>query len=470
MAYLSKSEPRGRRAARHQGLDQLQVNMLSGPLMRGLNVAIVLFSYPAYLHALGFERYGLWLVLSTVLMLSQLGNLGIVQGLAKVVAEEYAVGDTLAVRQYSTAAALALVVCGVFAFSATFFLRGAIVRLLGLSGANAGLAWQLLPWCGALSAYVFLSDAQTNVLGGLGRMDLVNALQTLSQAVSVAAGVYLLHCGAGVAGLLAAAMASRLLQHGAALFLIARLLRAPVFTLAPISRARLRRLASLCSGLVASTTVSLLLTPFNRLVIARCVGIQAVPVYEIAYNGAMQIRSLLCAGSSALLPEISRLRAGSSAAVAGRAISRLTRSAARLLVVFGLPLYTAVFVVSRPLLRLWLHGGLHAGQADAFQIMLAGSFASLLGTVPYYSLLGLHRSRPVLYSHLVQSSVNIVGIGAVWIWMSSVQLWAVLLATSAGMAASTVYLAWASRQAIAAIAPRRRAPAPLTRLAPTENS
>ena len=469
MESSSKPELR-RRAARLRGLGQLEINMLSGPVMRGVNVAIVLVSYPAYLHALGFERYGLWLVLSTVLMLSQLGNLGIVQALAKVVAEEYAAGDILAVRQYSTAAAAALAVSGLLAFGATLFLRGPIVQLLGLSGDNAALARQFLPWCGALSAYVFVSDAQTNVLGGLGRMDLVNGLQTLAQAVSVAAGIYLLHCKAGVAGLLAAAMASRLLQHGLALILIWRLLRAPVFTLAPISRVRLRRLGSLCSGLFASTAVNLLLTPFNRLAIARCVGVEAVPVYEIAYNGAMQIRSLLSAGSSALLPEISRLRASSSAAAAVRAISRLTRRSTRLLLVFGVPLYAVVFAVSRPLLRLWLHGSLQSGQADAFDIMLAGSFVSLLGTVPYYSLLGLHYSRQVLYGYLVQSSVNIAGIGAMWLWTSSIRLSTVLIATSAAMGASTLFLAWANRQAIAAIAPRRRETAPLAPLAATENS
>jgi O-antigen/teichoic acid export membrane protein len=444
--------------------------MLSGPVMRGLNVAIVLVSYPAYLHELGFERYGVWLVLSTVLMLSQLGNLGIVQALAKVVAEEYAAGDTLAVRQYSTAALAALAASGLAAFAVTLFLRGPIVQLLGLSGANAVLARQLLPWCGALSAYVFVSDAQTNVLAGLGRMDLMNGLQTLAQAVSVTAGISFLHRGAGVAGLLAAAMISRLLQHGVALFLVARILRAPVFTLAPISSGRLRRLASLCSGLFASTAVSLLLTPFNRLVIARYVGVEAVPVYEIAYNGAMQIRSLLSTGSSALLPEISRLRAAPCAAVARGAIARLTRSSMRLLVLFGGPLYAAVFVFSRPLLRLWLHGSLQPGQADAFDIMLAGSFVSLLGTVPYFSLLGLHCGREVLYSNVVQSSVNIASIGAMWMWTSSVQLSTVLLAPSAGMAASTLYLVWANREAIAALAPRRRSPARLAHLAPTEDA
>jgi len=447
---------------------QLRRNALSGPVMRSIGIVLALVSYPVYLHALGFERYGLWLVVSTVLMLSQLGNLGIVQALAKVVAEEFAAGDTLAIRQYSTAAAAALAASGLAAFAVTLVLRDPIVQLLGLSGANAELARQLLPWCGTLSAYVFVSDAHTNVLAGLGRMDLVNGLQTLAQAVSVAAGIFLLRRGAGVAGLLAAAMASRLLQHGIALLLIARLLRAPVFTLAPISRRRIRRLASLCGGLFASTAVNLLLTPFNRLIVARCVGVDAVPVYEIAYNGTMQIRGLLSTGSNALLPEISRLRAASSAVAARRAISRLTGSSMRLVFLFGAPLYGAVFAVSGSLLRLWLRGGVRPGQVEAFDIMLIGSFLSLLGTVPYFSLLGLHCGRQVLYSNLVQSAVNVAGIAAMAMWTSSVQLSMVLLATSVGMAASTVYLVWANRQAIAAIAPCPRTPAPFAHLAPTE--
>jgi hypothetical protein len=37
------------------------------------------------------------------------------------------------------------------------------------------------------------------------------------------------------------------------------------------------------------------------------------------------------------------------------------------------------------------------------------------------------------------------------------------------MGASTLYLAWANRHAIAAIAPRRRLPPRLAHLAPTEN-
>lgn len=423
--------------------NQIEINMLSGPVLRGLQVGLVLVSYPAYLHWLGIERYGLWLVLSTVLMVSQLGNLGITQALAKVVAEEYAVGDTLAIRQYATVAAAALAGSGLLASLAITVVRGPIAAALGLAGEDAALARALLPYCGILSVYVFLSDAQTNVLAGLGRIDLLNALQALSQAISVTAGILLLRCGGGVAGLLAAAIFARAVQHGAAWFLTVRILGAPAFTRTPLSRDRLRRLATLCGSLFAGSLIGLLLNPFNRVVLARLAGIQAVPVYEIAYNGSLQIRSLFVTMSSAILPEVSRH--------VGRLeeVRRVARKAVRLILICAVPCYLAAFAAIEPLLCVWLHGAVQPAQPVAFRIMLAGSFLSLLGTVPYFALLGAHRSREVLASFVVQSAVNVAAIAAAWLSTGTVGLTVVVVSTAAGMGASTLYLARAYRQAVA---------------------
>jgi len=422
--------------------NQIEINMLSGPVLRAVQVGLVLVSYPAYLHWLGVGQYGLWLVLSTVLMVSQLGNLGITQALAKVVAEEYAAGHTLAIRQYATVATLALAGSGLAASLCIAVLRGPIAAALGLGGEDAALARALLPYCGLLSVYVFLSDAQTNVLAGLGRTDLVNVLQALSQAISVAVGILLLRSGGGVAGLLAAAIFARAVQHGLAWFLTVRLLGAPAFTMAPLSRDHLRRLADLCGGLFAGSLIGLLLNPFNRIVVARFAGLQAVPVYEIAYNGSLQIRSLFVTMSSAILPEVSR-RAGDS-----QEVRRVARKAVRMILICAVPCYAAVFAAAGSLLRVWLHGAVQPGQPAAFRIMLAGSFLSLLGTVPYFSLLGLHRSRDVLASFLVQSAVNVACIAAAWLSAGSVGLTVVVGSTAAGMAASTLFLAAAYRRAM----------------------
>ena len=56
---------------------QLRINILSGVATSVVNVVLLAIAFPLYLHFLGYEKYGVWLVLATVLSFAQLGNLGI---------------------------------------------------------------------------------------------------------------------------------------------------------------------------------------------------------------------------------------------------------------------------------------------------------------------------------------------------------------------------------------------------------
>lgn len=68
---------------------QLRVNMASGVATTAVNLAAMAVAYPVYLHFLGYERYGVWLILATVLTFAKLGNLGINSAIMKLVAEEH---------------------------------------------------------------------------------------------------------------------------------------------------------------------------------------------------------------------------------------------------------------------------------------------------------------------------------------------------------------------------------------------
>lgn len=47
----------------------------------------------------------------------------------------------------------------------------------------------------------------------------------------------------------------------------------------------------------------MLFSPFNKLMLSRYTGVSAIPIYEIAFTGSMQIRALFEAGLRALMPE-----------------------------------------------------------------------------------------------------------------------------------------------------------------------
>ena len=82
---------------------QLRINMVSGFVMTVVNTAVMLVAYPIYLHFLGYEKYGVWLVMATV----QLGDLGIGQAIMKLVAEEKGRNNIKGI-QYSIATAIAM--------------------------------------------------------------------------------------------------------------------------------------------------------------------------------------------------------------------------------------------------------------------------------------------------------------------------------------------------------------------------
>ncbi len=111
--------------------------MVSGVAVTFVNIAMLAVTYPMYLHFLGYEQYGLWLVLSTVLTFAQLGNLGISQAVMKLVAEEYGRDDLEAVEQYMASAIAVLLVSGVTVLAVILLFKWQIVALFKLSNENA---------------------------------------------------------------------------------------------------------------------------------------------------------------------------------------------------------------------------------------------------------------------------------------------------------------------------------------------
>ena len=67
---------------------QLRINMVSGFAMTVVNTAVILAAYSIYLHFPGHEKYGVRLVLATVLTFIQSGDPGIGQAIMKLVAEK----------------------------------------------------------------------------------------------------------------------------------------------------------------------------------------------------------------------------------------------------------------------------------------------------------------------------------------------------------------------------------------------
>jgi hypothetical protein len=67
---------------------QFRIKMASGTVTTAINAVVMVIAYPIYLRFLGYEKYGVWLILATVLIFVQSGNPSINQAITKLVAEQ----------------------------------------------------------------------------------------------------------------------------------------------------------------------------------------------------------------------------------------------------------------------------------------------------------------------------------------------------------------------------------------------
>ncbi len=418
---------------------QLRVNMASGVATTVVNGIVLAVGYPIYLHFLGYEQYGIWLVLSVVLSFAQLGDLGIGQAVMKLVAEEYGRGDMKAVRQYISSAVAMVVLSGAVVFSVIVLLRAPIVGLFRLSEENARSVLWLLPHIAWLSLYVFVVQIIMGALSGLGRMDWANYARTGGRALIVLVASILLLCGAGVSSLLVGTAAAYVFSHLMGVVLMRRIIGGHIFRMQHVNLQRSKRLLRFGAGMLGSSIFSMLLMPFNKLMLSRYAGVALVPVYEIAFQGSMQVRALTETAVRALAPEVSRIGANMTEQARMR-IRQIHGRAVGLIWCLGLPVFLLLLVLAPWLLRLWLGHGDAVGLPFAFRLALVSSFISLACVPAYYVLLGLGYVRHCLMCQAILAGGNVL-LATGWVWMQgTLSVPEVLLSTLLATIVSSAYV------------------------------
>ncbi|MEP6714593.1 MAG: oligosaccharide flippase family protein [Terriglobia bacterium] len=420
---------------------QLRRNIAIGTGMAVVSAFLSFLSYPIYLHFLGYRQYGVWLAVSTVLTFAQLGNFGINPAVSKFVAESHGSGDFTAVRRCLTTAWIALTLSSVSALCAVLLLREKIVDLFRLSGGEARLMLELLPFVAVLSAYVFIVESMNAAVVGLGRTDLESYYRAIGQSVTVTISAILLLRGYGVFSLLIGNFLAYMTMHLLSLAKVRREVGSKLLCLDGLTVSGLTKMLGFGSWVFGSSLVNMTLTPINRVLISRYAGIAALPLYEIAFGSSMKIRSLLESGIRAMMPEISRLGAGLAWHSRKRA-DTLNRAGMKLIFRLGLPLYATLLVFARPVLRIWLRSQFQEGFTPIFRIMLIGSFLSLLCVPAYYILMGLGEARRCFLSAVIQWVGTFLTMGMFVITAGTLTVVFVGMSLSVGIGLCTIYVLW----------------------------
>ena len=424
---------------------QLRRNFTVTTVLNGVGMIASLISYPIYLKYLTLQQYGLWIALSAVISVVQLGGFGIAPAVTKYVAEECARGDIKAARAYSNSAFTLLTISGVSVALFATGCRGAVADLLKLPSDTYTLAKHLVPFVAFLSAYTFITQAPTGTLAGLGRQDQVAYIQGFARVVTLGASWATLMSGLGVWGLVMSNLAGLLVTHIWTGLMIRRAWPYRGIKL-EFDGPRMRRMFRYGIGMMGSGLMLTMLHPLNRIILSRYGSVAVLPIFEIAYGGAMQIRSVFASAMTAMLPEFSRVDAlGDS-----QRVRALIRRLYKIIYFAALPPQVLVFLLAPLMLKVWLRSGFVTDQVTPFRVMLIGSFFSLLGVPGYYYLAAIARVRVIFASHALQSALNVMIAGGFLLSLGGIGPSQLSIAVSFGLAASTVLLVFCTLRTQAA--------------------
>jgi len=239
--------------------------------------------------------------------------------------------------------------------------------------------------------------------------------------------------------------------HLATYFTFRRVFKHGLFTLTSFSLIQLRQTLGLGLYLSGCSIAAMLLTPLNRLLLTRYIGVFVLPIYDIIFNGSMKVRSLLDTAVRAVMPEVSRIASSKSGVTAREQISALNRKVMQNILISGGPVYLILLTCSAPLLRLWLGKNASSFPQVGLRITLLGTFVSLLGVPAFYTLLGLGKGSPLLLANILQSGIPVVLVLALISVGRPLSLVYMLASVAGGMAIANMYLIWQNNRAVSSL-------------------
>ncbi|HLA63206.1 MAG TPA: flippase, partial [Rhodothermales bacterium] len=378
---------------------------------------------PLYLRLIGEERYGILVIVWTVLGYFGLFDLGL--GVAvtnriaafkdRTAAEREEVFWTALVLNLALGCVAALLLWGV----------GAVLfqRLIDVPGPLAAEVYTALPWMAVAFPLLLTTSVMTGALMGREEFLAQNAVGVVTglliqvAPLAVAWGV-----GPSLPALVIAVLVVRVLGGGALFALCVR--RLPVGFRPRPARSHAHALFSFGGWVAVTGIVGPLLSTLDRVIIGAVSGARAVTYYTVPFNLTTRISILPGSLSSALFPRFSSASPAEADALSEQAI--------RTLVVVLTPLIVLGLLIMEPVLHVWVGAAFAAQAASVGEILAVGMWANCLATTPYTVLQAQGRPDLVAKFHLVELVPYLVllwfglqwwgVVGAALAW--SVRVWA----------------------------------------------
>lgn len=426
---------------RIRSLSQLKKNVASGSVLSVFDSLAGLIAYPIYLKYLGAAEYGLWATVSVVLTFCRLGQFGIDTAITKYVAGEYGQKNLKAITEYISTSFYILLIPSLMILALLGFFSPQIAGLLMAEKAPTDSVGRLIFFVGLLSVLSLFVNVMRGVVTGIGRMDIANYVSVIGRLSQVGLALILLLLGYGIWSLYFGFLLSYVLPLAIWVLILKRTYRIHIFNPMALRRKKLGELLKYGGGLTTASVTNMLVMPFNKLVIARYVGLSEVAYYQIANRVITSIRGVFVQGMQALVPRISEIKGRTVESVQSfEKIVSIHRKGIRFVLLCACPLFALIFAFAHPLLKIWLRGGFDPQIAVAVRILLVGWLANILASPDYFTFLGIGRVRHIVSATWLKSAINVIPLVLLLSLGMELTLSTVVAVTSTSLIAASILL------------------------------
>ncbi len=367
-----------------------------------VSAAYMFLLVPVAVHYLGMEQYGLWTIVMAITGYIGLADLGLSTSFVTYIAR------FVAVRAYDDA--VRVVYLGViFYVGVTLLMFGVslaasswLFDFLRLAPAQASGARTALLLAVALFGVSSVSGVFGNTLAAIQRMDVVNGIVIAMLAVKLVVIVLVLMNGGGVAGLLLADVAVTAAGMPVFLLFTRRFLPEVHLGWKGYDHRLMTTLLRFGVQLQVTRLSDLVQLQFDKILLARYVGLQSAAMYDFGSRPAGRAKQLPVTAIASLVSAVSALDAREDNARIRAALVRATRY----LAVLSAPLFGFIVALAFPVMRVWLGPG-HEQAALTLQLLSTGFFVNVV--VSALALISQGRGEPQFHMRamLLQTILNI---------------------------------------------------------------
>lgn len=383
---------------------RLARNSLYFAIKSAIALALMLLVMPYAIRVLGKEVYGIWALAGVVTSYAQLSDFGIAESVIKYAAEYRARRDGAAINRLIntvivTHLLLALVV-GWLLWLLLPFVASNILRIPLSLQEEAVLIFRL-------SVVVFFVNMVTGVFASLiiatQQMGYVTTVNIISACMGALGAIVFLSQGFGLRGLI---------MTNAGVALIAAILNVwfayrltPGLRINPVrwaDKGMFKHILGYSWKTQTSNLAQLLIFQFDRILLSRYLGLEAVTYYEVGSNAAMYVRTFVMALFSPILPAASELQANEERQL----LVGLYQRAFKFAVLIAVPLLFLVAGLAYPFVSLWMGAGFELS-ALTLQLLMPIYLVNILTGPGMFLLNGIGSPEVAMRAAVIAGITNL---------------------------------------------------------------